>query len=134
MSSYKRGYSLEYLIKRLLENRGLPVIRFAGSKPADLFFKLGDERFVAECKKIAKKEESTIYLPENEVKKLFDLAELFEATPILIFSFYRQKPRVVELGDLKKSGRSFKIKKEDGIPLQRFIEGRLSDKLTKYEN
>jgi len=127
MSSYKKGYGLEYSVKRFLEERGIPVIRFAGSKPADLFFRIGDEKFIAECKNITKREESTLYLPEDEVNKLAELATLFDARPIVIFSFYRQKPRVIELKDLVKARRSFRVGKDDGILLETFIEGEMKD-------
>ncbi len=128
MSSYKKGYGLEYSIKRFLENKGVPVIRFAGSKPADLFFKLGDERFIAECKNVTRKEESIIYLPEDEVSKLAELASLFDATPIVIFSFYRQRPRVIELENLVKVRRSFRVSKDDGTSFEKFIEVRSRSK------
>ncbi|RLG48686.1 MAG: hypothetical protein DRN90_03230 [Thermoproteota archaeon] len=127
MSSYKKGYGLEYSVKRFLEERGIPVIRFAGSKPADLFFRIGDEKFIAECKNITKREESTLYLPEDEVNKLAELATLFDARPIVIFSFYRQKPRVIELKDLVKARRSFRVGRDDGILLETFIEGEMKD-------
>ena len=127
MSSYKKGYGLEYSVKRFLEERGIPVIRFAGSKPADLFFRIGDEKFIAECKNITKREESTLYLPEDEINKLAELATLFDARPIVIFSFYRQKPRVIELKDLVKARRSFRVGRDDGILLETFIEGEMKD-------
>ncbi|GEM_PF-2087253 len=128
MSSYRKGYGLEYSIKRFLEEKGIPVIRFAGSKPADLFFKLGDEKFIAECKNITRKEESAIYLPEDEIRKLAELASIFDATPVIIFSFYRQRPRVVELEDLVKARRSFRVSKNDGISFDEFVNVRSRSK------
>ena len=128
MSSYRKGYGLEYSIKRFLEEKGIPVIRFGGSKPADLFFKLGDEKFIAECKNITRKEESAIYLSEDEIRKLAELASIFDATPVIIFSFYRQRPRVVELEDLVKARRSFRVSKNDGISFDEFVNVRSRSK------
>ncbi len=128
MSSYRKGYGLEYSIKRFLEDRGIPVIRFAGSKPADLFFKLGNEKFIAECKNVTRKEELAIYLPEAEIRKLAELADLFDAKPIIIFSFYRQRPRVIEADDLIKARTSFRISRDDGISFEDFIKIRSKSK------
>ncbi|HIE22968.1 MAG TPA: hypothetical protein EYP68_01910 [Candidatus Korarchaeota archaeon] len=128
MSSYRKGYGLEYSVKRFLEDRGIPVIRFAGSKPADLFFRLGDEKFVAECKNVTRKEEIAIYLPEGEINKLVKLADLFDAKPVIIFSFYRQRPRVIEVEDLIKARTSFRISRDDGISFEKFIKVRSKSK------
>ena len=118
--SYRKGYSLELAAKRLLEEEGAKVIRFAGSKPIDLFFKVGSRMFAAECKNVTSNE-TRIYIPEDEVKKLEEIAEFFGAEPVIIFSFRKQRPRVAFIQDLARARRSLRIEKGEGIPLREFV-------------
>ena len=121
---YKKGYSLEHSVQNILEEMAVPVIRFARSRPADLFFKVGDERFIAECKNVTRRDEQSIYIPSDEVDKLRKVAGLFDANPILIFSFYRQRPQVAELERLVSTGKSLRLDKGKGVPLRSYVEVR----------
>lgn len=76
MSNYVRGRNFEYRVKRMLEESGWIVFRFAGSKPLDLIgFKHG-KVILAECKLSG--------VDSEAVEKAHEYANL-TGLPVIIF-------------------------------------------------
>ena len=84
--SYKRGYSLEWKTKKLLEGQGYMVMRSPASKSeSDLIAFDSARKFLIQCKKTGKKGKS-LYI--YRLGELMRSAQKHGAKPLLVYSFY----------------------------------------------
>jgi Holliday junction resolvase len=84
--SYKRGYSLEWKTKKLLEKSGYMVMRSPASKSeSDLIAFDSARKFLIQCKKTGKKGKDLYIYKLGELMKS---AQKYGAKPLLVYSFY----------------------------------------------
>lgn len=102
--NYRKGYSLEYRTRKLLEKLGFFVVRPAMSKgPADLVAFDKTAKLLIQCKRTA--EDRNIY----GLDLLLELARRHDAKPLLVYSFPNSPIYVQELFLIGKA----KLKKEE---------------------
>ncbi len=104
MSSYKKGYKFEREVVEFLKAKGFYVIRSAGSKKPDIIAGKKNKIIVAECKYTSK---TLLYIKEEEVKNLKNVAECFNATPVFLIKKKRSGIFVVSVESLKKVGKYY---------------------------
>ncbi len=104
MSSYKKGYKFEREVVEFLKAKGFYVIRSAGSKKPDIIAGNKNKIIVAECKYTSK---TSIYIKEEEVKNLKNVAECFNATPVFLIKKKRSGIFIVDLKKLRKVGKCY---------------------------
>jgi Holliday junction resolvase len=84
--NYKRGYNLEWKVKKILENNDYMVLRSPASKSySDLIAFDKDHKFLIQCKKTGKKGKS-LYI--YKLGELVNAAKKYGAKPLLVYSFY----------------------------------------------
>ncbi|MEA3229742.1 MAG: Holliday junction resolvase Hjc [archaeon] len=97
---YKKGYNFERKIKLELESQGWKVIRSGGSKKPDIVAARDGKIIVIECK-ISKN--SKIYLEAEEIEKLKEVADAFNAESMYAVQKIREKWSLVSLDALRKT-------------------------------
>jgi Holliday junction resolvase len=85
-ANYRRGYGLEYKVKKMMENLGYMVLRSPASKSfSDLIAFDKDHKFLVQCKKTGTKGKS-LYI--YKLGELVRAAKKYGAKPLLVYSFY----------------------------------------------
>jgi Holliday junction resolvase len=126
-TNYRRGYGLEYKVKKMMEKLGYMVLRSPASKSSsDLIAFDKKHKFLIQCKKTGQKDKN-LYI--YGLSELVELAKKYGAKPLLVYSFYYSPiyAKTVE-GDseiLKVDGRHIELEKLLKI-------GRLNDETDDY--
>ena len=132
MSRYRKGYRLERHVERLYTKHGWLATRFPKSGrrlyPADvLAIKKSANKTIIhliECKNLSKKnqEKNAIYISKEQIQRLNKKARKHNAEAFVAYSFPYQHVRIVEASRLRSSGKMFSVKREEGMPLKRFLK------------
>ena len=107
---YKKGYLSERDLKLKLEADGWRVIRSGGSKKPDLIAGKAGKRMVIECKAT---NNSTVYISEDEIVNLKEVATAFGAVPIIAVKQKNKKWNFVDADKSTKVGKFFAVKNTD---------------------
>lgn len=84
--NYKRGYSLEWKTKKIMEDFDYMVLRSPASKSfSDLIAFDKNNKFLVQCKKTGKKGKN-LYI--YKLGDLVKAAKKYGAKPLLVYSFY----------------------------------------------
>ena len=84
--SYKRGYSLEWKTKKVMEKNDYMVLRSPASKSSsDLIAFDKEHKFLIQCKKTGQKGK---HLYIYGLAELLEQAKKYGAKPLLVYSFY----------------------------------------------
>lgn len=114
MTNYKRGYSLEWKAKRILDDNGYMVFRSPASKsPADIIAFNKKRKLMIQCKKTSK---DTMYI--YELDALIKSAKQYGATPLIVYSL-RYTPIYVKKVSSEKE--SF-TRDGDNIGFERYLK------------
>lgn len=114
--SYRSGRSFEYRARDVFRSFGYQCDRKAGSSPYDLIAqKDGQTVFLGECKKTGTKD--YIYISKDDIDKTILQAEKQNATPILLYGFYRTPVFAALPDELDFTGRMYRVRKGDNMLL-----------------
>jgi Holliday junction resolvase len=119
-------------VEKLYTNHGWLATRFPKSGrrfyPGDV---LAVKKFannktiihIIECKNLSKKdqEKNAIYINKEQIHRLIKKARKHRAEAFMAYSFPYQHARIIEASRLSSSGKTFSVKREDGVPLKRFL-------------
>jgi Holliday junction resolvase len=95
-STQSKGRQLEYAVRRKLRSLGFVVFRCAGSRPVDLIAFRDGKITLVECKTGLNP-----HLPEQQAKRILDLAKQIRASCILTI---RKKHRGIKWFKVTKQG------------------------------
>ena len=112
----KRGIAAERELLHLLWHKGYAVARIAGSgsipKPScDLVAGNKKEKLAIEVKTTRSNKK---YINEKQLKEFISFAEKFGLKPVIAIKFFRKGWFMVEPKKLKKVGKEYLIRIEDG--------------------
>ncbi len=84
---YRKGYSFEWSLKKLLEENGWTVVRSGASRKPDMIAAMNGEIMVIECKSTKK---SKVYIAVEEVERLERTARAFGGTGVFAIKIDRK--------------------------------------------
>ena len=115
-ANYRRGYGLEYKVKKMMENLGYMVLRSPASKSySDLIAFDKKHKFLIQCKKTGKKGKNLYIYKLGELVKD---AKKYGAKPLLVYSFYYSP---IYAKEIKEDSEILKVD-ERHIELGKFLE------------
>lgn len=125
--NYRRGYGLEYKVKKMMENLGYMVMRSPASKSeSDLIAFDSARKFLIQCKKTGKKGK---HLYIYRLGELMRTAQKYGAKPLLVYSFYYSPiyaKEVTKESEILKTGDSH-------VPLEKLLKaGELEHEFGDY--
>lgn len=124
MYNKARGYALERRVKLLFEAAGYGARRSPFSRTPDIIVSRGDTVILGlECKKRTQRDNAPIYIPEKQMGLLLSFCARHSIRPYIVFSFYREEPKIIEPGKLRKTrSGSFVLEGDDwAVGLGEFI-------------
>jgi len=115
-----RGIRWEYRVAHRFERWGYRWKRSGSSLGTYdlLILKGGKPQFLVSCKKTMK---DVLYIPVEEVRELEREAKEWGVRPLLCFGFRRTSPLVCEPGELRRRGKSYRLERGDGRPLDEWL-------------
>jgi Holliday junction resolvase len=118
---YRRGASAERELVRILERAGFAVLRSAGSHRVDLV--AGDGRNYL-CIEVKSTRSKRLYLASEDVEKLVSFAERFGGRAVLAVKFINVGWRFYLPGELRKSGKNYRVEVGDAFHTLESLLGR----------
>jgi len=103
---YRKGATAERELIKMLEKEGFAVVRSAGSKKVDII--AGNGRTYL-CIEVKTTRSDKLYLSEEDLMKIKSFSKTFGGRGVVAVKFINNGWYFFDIGDLKKSGKNYKI-------------------------